>query len=67
MKAEVKSPRGNKCCKIYAADFGWSRGFPLEKEWDVHEPLDLFLGRYGIPEALVSDNAEAYIHGNYKK
>jgi preprotein translocase subunit Sss1 len=67
MKSQVVSLRGNKCCEIYATDFGWSRAFPLQKESDVHETLDLFLGRYGIPEALVSDNAKAYIHGDFKK
>jgi transposase InsO family protein len=67
MKANVKSLRGNKCCEIYATDFGWSRAFPLEKESNVHESLDLFLSRYGIPEALVSDNARAYLGGNFKK
>jgi hypothetical protein len=48
--------RGNKCCEILATDFGWSRAFPLKMESDVHESLDLFLGRYGIPEVLVSNN-----------
>jgi hypothetical protein len=67
MKSQVVSLRGNKCCEIYATNFGWSRAFPLQKESDVHETLDLFLGRYGIPEALVSHNAKAYIHGDSNK
>jgi hypothetical protein len=53
--------------EIYATDFGWSGISPLEKELDVYESLDLFLGRYGIPESLLSDNAKACIHGDYKK
>ena len=67
MKSKTKSLRGNTCCEIYATDFGWSRAFPLQKESDVHESLDLFLGRYGIPEALVSDNAKSYIGGTFRK
>ena len=67
MFANLKSLRGNKCCEIYATDFGWSRAFPMEKESNVGETLDLFLSRYGIPEALVSDNAKAYIGGSFKK
>ena len=39
----------------------------MEKESNVGETLDLFLSRYGIPEALVSDNAKAYIGGSFKK
>jgi hypothetical protein len=55
MYSEIKSLRGNKCCEIYVTDFGWSSSFPLTREAKVHETLDLFLGRYGIPEALISD------------
>jgi hypothetical protein len=33
----------------------------------VHETLDLSLGRYGIPEALISDGAESYTGGEYGK
>ena len=66
LKANVPSLRGNKCSEIYATDFGWSRNFPLKKESDVHESLDLFLSRYGIPEALISDGANAYTGGNFK-
>jgi transposase InsO family protein len=67
MKENVKSLSGNKCCEIYATGFGWSRNFPLKMESDVHESLDLFVGRYGIPEALVSDNAKAYIGVEFRK
>ena len=63
----VPSLRGYKCCEIYATDFGWSRVFPMKKESDVHETLDLFLNRYGIPEALISDGAKSYIGGDFKK
>jgi hypothetical protein len=67
MYSQVKSSRGNKCCKIYVTDFGWSRSFPMTKESEVHEPLDLFLGRFGIPEALISDGAKSYTGGEYRK
>jgi transposase InsO family protein len=29
--------------------------------------LDLFLGRYGVPEALISDGAKAYTGGEFRK
>jgi hypothetical protein len=67
MVANVKSLRVNTCCEIYATDFGWSRAFPIAKIAEVYEKLDLLLSRYGIPEALVSDNAQDYIGGNFKK
>jgi hypothetical protein len=67
MKANNKSLRGNKCCEIYATGFEWSRAFLLKMESEAHEPLDLFLGQYGIPEALVSDNAKAYIGSEFSK
>jgi hypothetical protein len=31
MKSQVVSLRGNKCCEIYATEFGWSRAFPYRK------------------------------------
>jgi hypothetical protein len=67
MYSQVKSSRGNKCCKIYVTGSGLSRSFPMTKESKVHETLDLFLGRYGIPEALISDGAKSYTGGEYRK
>jgi hypothetical protein len=67
LKSRIKYVRGNTCSEIYATDFGWSRTFPMKKESDVHETLDLFLSHYGIPEALVSDGAKAYTGGLFKK
>jgi hypothetical protein len=55
--SQIKSSRGNNCCEIYVTDFGWSRSFPMTKESEVYETLVLFVGRYGIPEALISDGA----------
>jgi hypothetical protein len=51
LKASIASLRGNKFMK---------------KESDVHETLDLFLSRYGLPEALVSDGARAYLGGKFR-
>ena len=67
LHARTPSLRGNKCAEIYATDFGWSRVFPMKKVSEVHETPDMFLSRYGIPEALVSDGAKAYLGGNFKK
>jgi hypothetical protein len=39
----------------------------MTKESEVHETLDLFLCRYGIPEALISDGAKSYTGGEYRK
>jgi hypothetical protein len=52
---------------MYATEFGWSRNFPMKKVSDVHETLDLFLHRYGLPKELVSDGAQAYVGGEFKK
>jgi hypothetical protein len=56
----IVSLRGNKCGEMYATDFGWSQNFPIKKESDVHETLDLFLSRDSVSESLVSDEARAY-------
>ena len=67
LKSNIVLLRVNKCSEMYATDFGWSRNFPMSKESDVHETLDLFLSRYGIPEALVSDGAKSYLGGKFRK
>jgi hypothetical protein len=61
------SSRGNKCCEIHITNFGWSRSYPMQNESKVHETLDLFLSRYGVPESLISDGAKAYTVGEYLK
>jgi hypothetical protein len=48
-------------------DFGWSRSFPVQKESEVNETLDLFLSRYGVPESLISDGAKAHTGDEYCK
>ena len=67
MCSKVKSICVNTCCEVYVTSFGWSRVFPMKKESDVHESLDLFLSRYGVPELLISDGAKAYVGGEFKK
>ena len=37
-----------------------------EGESDVNKTLDLFLGQYGVPESLISDEAMAYTGGELK-
>jgi hypothetical protein len=38
----------------------------MTNQSEVHETLDLFLGRYGIPEALISDCAKYYTGGEFR-
>jgi hypothetical protein len=61
------SLQGHNCCEIFVTNFGWSPSSPMKTVSDVHETLDLFLGRYGIPEALISDGARSYTGGEFKK
>jgi hypothetical protein len=67
MRSKIMSLQGHKCCEIYVTIFSWSPSFPMKIVSDVHETLDLFLGRYGIPEALISDGDMAYTGGEFKK
>jgi hypothetical protein len=39
----------------------------MTKGSEVHETLDLFLGRYGLPEPLISDGAKPYTGEEYRK
>jgi hypothetical protein len=39
----------------------------MKKKAEVHEILDLFLGRYGLPKYLIPDSAKSYTGGEYLK
>jgi hypothetical protein len=67
MYSKIVSSRANKCCEIYVKNFGSFKKFPMQKEAEAHETLDLLLGRYGIPESLLCDGEKAYIGGEYCK
>ena len=67
LKATIPSHKGNTCSEIYATDFGWSRNFPMKRESEVSQTLDLFFHRYGVPETLLSDGALALTQGKFKR
>jgi hypothetical protein len=39
----------------------------MTREAEAHETLDLFLGRFGIPEGLIFNGAKSYTGGEYRK
>ena len=63
--SSIESARGFKCAQIYATDFGWVRVFPMVNKSDVHHTIDDFFHRYGVPESLVSDNAQELTKGQF--
>lgn len=67
LHARVISLRGHKFSEIYCTGFGWSRNFPISRISEVHDTLNLFLNRYGIPSALISDGAKVYEYGEFNK
>ncbi len=39
MFAGTESKNGNKCCQVFATNFGWARAHPLKQKGEAHEAL----------------------------
>ena len=63
--SKVESVRKFTCAQIYSTDFGWVRVFPMTLKSDVHHIVDEFFHRYGVPMALVLDNASKLMRGQF--
>ena len=58
------SVRRYKCGQIYVNDFCSSRFFTMKAKSDVHHMVDELFHRYGVPTALISNNAKELILGD---
>ena len=65
MFASTISRRGNRCAKVYAADFGWASIFPVASRIEVHETLLLLIVRDGVPPTCICDNAKEWVQGKF--
>ena len=64
---KCRSLRGNKCAQIFATPFHYVRAFPMKKEKEAHEALDMFFHQVGVPHVMVSDGAKAEKEGEFLK
>lgn len=67
MFAKVKSVTNAKCAQVFTDGYGYDRFYPLASKGDAPKSLTRFIQDAGIPQTLVTDNANELTGGNFKK
>ena len=67
MFAKCKSLRGNTCCQMYASPFHWIYARPMKKKSEAHYTLDELFSKFGVPRAIIPDNAKEVTEGDFLK
>jgi hypothetical protein len=55
------SKNGNKCCQVFATNFGWARAHPLKQKEEAHETLSLMFNPDGIPSEMILDGTKEQV------
>jgi hypothetical protein len=61
MFAGTESKNGNKCCQVFATNFGWARAHPLKQKGEAHEVLPLMFKRDGVPPKMIVDGSKEQV------
>jgi hypothetical protein len=66
MFAETESKNDNKCCQVFATNFGWARAHPLKQKGEAHEALLLMFKLDGIPSEMILDDSKEQVKGVFR-
>jgi hypothetical protein len=66
MFAGTESKNGNKCCQVFATNFGWACARPLKQKADAHEALSLMFKRDGVPPEMILDGSKEQVEGVFR-
>jgi hypothetical protein len=66
MFAGTESKNGNKCCQVFATNFGWAHAHPLKQKGEAHEVLLLMFKRDGVPPEMILDGSKEQVEGAFK-
>jgi hypothetical protein len=66
MFAGTVSKNGNKCCQVFATNFGWARAHPLKQKGEAHEALLLVFKRNGLPPKMILDGSKEQVEGVFR-
>jgi hypothetical protein len=67
MFAGTESKNDNKCCQVFAANFGWARAHPLKRKGEAHEALSLMFKHDGVPPEMILDGSKEQVEGAFKR
>jgi hypothetical protein len=58
MFAGTESKNGNKCCQVFATNFGWAWAHPLKQKGEAHEALSLMFKQDSVPAEMILDGSK---------
>jgi hypothetical protein len=61
MFAGTESKNGNKCCQVFATNFGWARAHPLKEKGEAHKALSLMFKLDGILPKMILDGSKEQV------
>ena len=67
LKSKVKSIRGFTCGNLYTNNLGFRKFFPMSSETETPPTLQAFITLVGLPQAIHSDNAKAFVEGDFSR
>jgi hypothetical protein len=65
MFAGTESKNGNKCCQVFATNFGWACAHPFKQKGEAHEALLLMFKRDGVPPLMILDGSKEQVKGAF--
>ncbi len=66
MFAGTESKNGNKCCQVFATNFGWARAHPLKQKGEAHEAMSLMFKRDSVPPEMILDSSKKKVEGAFR-
>jgi hypothetical protein len=66
MLAGTESKNDNKCCQVFATNFGWARAHPLKQKGEANEALLLIFKHDGVPPKMILDDSNEQVNGVYR-
>jgi hypothetical protein len=66
MFAGTESKNGNKCCQVFATNFGWARAHPFKQKGEAHEALLLMFKQDSVPPEMILDGSKEQVKGAFK-
>jgi hypothetical protein len=67
MFAGTESKSGNKCCQIFATNFGWACAHSLKQKGEAHEVLLLRFKHDGILPKMILDSSKEQVKGVFRR
>jgi hypothetical protein len=66
MFAWTEPKKSNKCCQVFATNFGWARAHPFKRKGEAHEALSLMFKRDGVLPEMILDGSKEQVEGAFK-